>query len=153
MILQGGIYVKCKIEIDVNCEEEVIVRTKRITPLVKEIKRLCKEETFHLIGYQNGEGFRLTPAKICCFVVEDNKIWAITTDAKLQVKCRLYQLEEQLPENFIKINQSCIANINMIERFDASIGGTLTVKFKNGYTDWVSRRNLKHVKERLGLSK
>lgn len=145
--------MKCKIEIGADCDEEVIIRTRRMSPLVKEIKRLCEENAFELIGYKDGEGIRLNLSKVCCFIVEENKIRAITMSDKLTVKCRLYQLEDQLPESFVKINQSCIANMRMIERFDASIGGILTVKFKNGYTDWVSRRNLKSVKERLGLTK
>ena len=70
---------------------------------------------------------------------------------KFEIKTRLYVIEEKLPENFIKINQSCIANINQIERFDASISGTLKIRFKNGYTDYVSRRQLKNVKERIGI--
>ena len=56
-----------------------------------------------------------------------------------------------LGTDFIKINQSCIANIRQIQRFDTSFSGTLRVIFKNGYTDYVSRRQLKAVKERLGL--
>ena len=70
---------------------------------------------------------------------------------KFEIKTRLYVIEEKLPENFIKINQSCIANINQIERFNASISGTLKIRFKNGYTDYVSRRQLKNVKERIGI--
>lgn len=145
--------MKCKIEIDVSRKEEVIIHAQSITPLVKEIKRLCEEDGFELIGYMDGAGVRLTLSEVCCFIVEDNKLWAVTRGEKFLLKYRLYQIEEQLPEYFVKINQSCIANIKMIDRFDASIGGTMTVKFKNGYTDWVSRRNLKHVKERLGLTK
>ena len=60
-------------------------------------------------------------------------------------------MEKKLPENFVKINQSCIANIDKINRFDASFSGTLKLIFKNSYTDYVSRRQLKTVKERIGI--
>ena len=53
--------------------------------------------------------------------------------------------------NFVKINQSCIVNVNKIERFDTSVSGTLKVSLKNGYTDYVSRRQLKPIKERIGI--
>ena len=53
--------------------------------------------------------------------------------------------------DFVKLNQSCIVNIKKIECFDASLGGALKVTLKNGYRDYVSRRQLKAVKERLGL--
>ena len=61
----------------------------------------------------------------------------------------MVELEESLPDNFLKINKSCIANIDKIKSFDATITGTLAVNFKNGYRDYVSRRRMKSVKERL----
>ena len=78
-------------------------------------------------------------------------MFALTEKGKYRLKSRLYQLEKNLNDNFVKINQSCIANIKKIEKFKASVGGALMVIFKNGYEDYVSRRNLKNVKERLGL--
>ena len=70
---------------------------------------------------------------------------------KYRMNCRLYHLEQRLPNSFVKIHQSCLANIRKIKRFDTSLAGTLTVCFQNGHRDYVSRRNLKQVKERLGL--
>jgi DNA-binding LytR/AlgR family response regulator len=73
------------------------------------------------------------------------------TEDKLLVKLRLYQLEERLDKCFIKINQSCIANVRQISKVEATFSGALSVVFKNGYRDYISRRNLKKVKERLGV--
>ena len=81
----------------------------------------------------------------------ENKVCAVLKDETYQLKERLYTLEEKLPQVFVKINQSCIANIEKIGRFDASISGTLKLTFKNGWTDYVSRRQLKSIKERLGI--
>ena len=83
--------------------------------------------------------------------MENNRVYAITDKDKLQLKYRLYQLEEAFSDSFVKINQSCLVCINKIARFDAILSGALMVKMKNGYTDYVSRRNVKSVKERLGL--
>lgn len=144
--------MKYTIIIDENREEEVIVYAKKKSALTDEIERLVSDNSLGLIGYdKNGEGVKLTADEVCCFTVEDNKIFAITEKEKLRLKCRLYQLEEMLPDNFVKINQSCVANIRKISRFDTSVSGTLLIKFKNGYKDYVSRRQMKAVKERFGL--
>lgn len=90
-------------------------------------------------------------ADVYCFTTENNKLFAITESDKFLIKERLYTIEQSLSKDFIKINKSCIANIKKIDRFDASISGTLLVKLKNGHNDYVSRRNVKNVKERLGL--
>ncbi len=67
------------------------------------------------------------------------------------MKCRLYQLEESLPMEFVKINQSCIANLQQVEKFSVSFGGSLMVCFKNGQREYVSRRQVKAVKKRVGM--
>ncbi|MBQ8382175.1 MAG: LytTR family transcriptional regulator [Clostridia bacterium] len=142
--------MKYKLIIDRQHPEEVQVYAHRENSLTRAIERLCEEDAVRLIGYRDREAVRLHLPDVCCFIVEDNRIFALTAGEKLQLKCRLYMLEETLPDSFIKLNQSCIANLAKIERFDASLAGTLTVRFQGGYTDYVSRRNLKNVKERLG---
>ena len=144
--------MKYTIIIDKNREEEVIIYAKEKSTLTDEIERLVNDNNLELIGYdKSGEGVKLTTDEVYCFTAEDNKIFAITEKDKLRIKCRLYQLEEILPEYFVKINQSCVANIRKIARFDTSVSGTLMIKFKNGYKDYVSRRQMKAVKERFGL--
>lgn len=151
MILQGGIPMKCKIFIDKNHEEEVIVYSHEKTKLVEEIETIINSNSLELLGYKDKETVKLDIFEIYCFVVENNKVYALTENQKYKMKLRLYQLEENLPKNFVKMNQSCIANIKKIDRFDASFGGSLMVILKNGYRDYVSRRQLKFVKERLGF--
>ena len=72
-------------------------------------------------------------------------------EEQYKIKERLYQLEEMMDENYIKINQSCLANIKRIDRFSSSLGGAIMVLFDNGYKDYISRRELKKFKERMGL--
>ena len=143
--------MRCSILIDKAHEEEVLIYAHERTPLVEKIEKLISDDTFELIGYKDREAVRLCTNDVICFVAEDNKVFAMTESEKLNLRFRLYQIEDNLSDNFIRINQSCIANINMIDRFDASFSGTLIVKFRNGYTDFVSRRQVKNVKERFGL--
>ena len=143
--------MKCELHIDKNTDEKVLIYAHEKNKAVDEIKSFVENQDIELIGYKDGEIEKLNPNKVNCFIIENSKIYAITDDNKYHVKLRLYNLEEMLGESFIKINQSCIANIRKIQKFDSSISGTLSVIFKNGYTDYVSRRNIKSIKERLGL--
>lgn len=142
--------MKLSIIIDEKQEEEIVIRARRENDLVKKIRHLVEEEPAELLGYNGQEIFRLNRDEICCFVSESNGVFAITEGKRLKVKQRLYQLEETL-DGFIKINQSCLANISKIEKFEATPFGALTVIFKGGYRDFVSRRNLKNIKERFGF--
>ncbi|MBQ4572495.1 MAG: LytTR family transcriptional regulator [Clostridia bacterium] len=143
--------MKLQIVIEKNRDEEILIYAHEKTPLICEIEELVNNNFIDLKGYTENETVKLNLNDVYCFVTEDNKVYALTEKGKYRLKLRLYQLEENLNNNFVKINQSCIANIKKIDRFKATVGGSLTVIFKNGYVDFVSRRNLKKVKERLGL--
>lgn len=141
----------CEIVIDPDGEERVVVHAKRESELTRAIQRLVEEKTTRLVGHRDGEIVPLNPAQIFCVVVEGDRVFALCEREKLQLRQRLYVLEEMLGDGFVKLNQSCLANISKVERFDASVSGTLKVKFKNGHIDYVSRRQLKRVKERFGI--
>jgi DNA-binding LytR/AlgR family response regulator len=142
--------LKCTIIIDENKTEEVIIYTHKNSDLVKEIEQLVLENE-NLYGYRENEIISLNFKEIYSFIVEDNKVYAITQNDKLLIKSRLYKIEESLDNSFIKINQSCIINIRKIQKFNSSVLGSLQVVLKNGFKDYVSRRNIKKVKERLGI--
>ena len=107
--------MKCIITIDKEHEEEVLIFAHEKTKLVEDILNLINNENMFM-GYSNGEIYRLNLSEICCFTVEDNKVYALTDKDKLQIKHRLYQVEEKLSDDFVKINQSCIANIKKIKK-------------------------------------
>ena len=149
---KGDDRVEYEIKIDPNCKnEKIYIIAREKTPLIEEIEKLLSNEGRELLGYGDGEIVKLDTRQVECFTVDSSKVYAILEGKRLRVKERLYVIEEMLGDVFIKINQSCIANINMIKKFESSIGGAIRVVFKSGHKDYISRRQLKAVKERLGL--
>ena len=155
MCLRGGyMKLKCEIISDGQHEEGVFIYASADDVDAQKIKAFVEslsEGERKLMGYSECEARVLLQDEITCFIVEDTKVYALVELEKYQIKERLYKIEERLDNNFVKLNQSCVANIRKIKGFDASLGGALRVTFKNGYRDYVSRRQLKAVKERLGL--
>ncbi len=143
--------MKISIFIDKNRDEEIQIYAHEESELLNQIKTLVSDYSTQINGYKEKEIYLLKINEIYCFTVENNKVFALTKNDKFLLKERLYTIEEALSNDFIKINKSCITNVNKIERFDATFSGTLIVKLKNGYTDYVSRRSIKSVKERLGF--
>lgn len=134
-------------------KEEIIAFSKEKNELIKTIENICLQDDNRLLGYNNNTIKELNPLLIECFITYADKIYAIYKGNKYQIKKRLYELSAVYKETFIYLNQGCLANINMIDHFDASIGGALLVIFKSGYKDYVSRRQIKNVKERIGIKK
>ena len=143
--------MKCRTVIDKDREEEVVIYVHEKNSLSYEIEELVLGKSLELFGYKDKNIVKLSPSDVFCFTVENNKVYALCEREKYQIKQRLYLLEEILDKDFVKINQSCIANIRKISKFDTSITGTLMVSFKNGHRDYVSRRQMKKVKERMGF--
>ena len=142
--------MKLRIIIDKEREEEILIYAHERTDLIRSIEKLIAPSD-ELTAYSETDAVKLTDDDIFCFISENGNTYAITQAEKLKVRLRLYQLEERLGNNFIRLNQSCIGNVSKMKRFESGFSGSLTVVFKNGYKDYVSRRQLKAVKERLGI--
>ena len=138
--------------IDNSCEEKVLIYAKQRTKQIEDIESYISNIETELLCYdENRDAVKLSPTEIYCFIVEENKIYALTDSGKFRINQRLYEIEELVSADFVKINQSCLCKIRKISKFGASLGGSLTVILKNGYKDYVSRRQIKAVKERFGL--
>ena len=144
--------MKFHLVIDKEKEPSVTVVCDRVTSVVAKIEEICKETDENLLyGYTVDEIIRLSLPEIACFFTRDNKLFACVDDKEYAVKLRVKQVLELVDDSFIKINQGCIVNVRQIQRFKVSIGAGLKVVLKNGYTDYVARREVKNVKRRLGL--
>lgn len=143
--------MKIETVIDSECEERVVIYCRERTQLVEDIERLVSEKAEYILGYTDGSVYKLNPEDVYCFSVEDGKVFAVTEDKKMRVKERLYEIEGEWGSDFLKINQSCLVNVRKIQRFESSIGGALSVVLNNGYKDYISRRQIRAVKERIGF--
>ena len=143
--------MKCYTYIEDVSEEKVLIYARERSKLIDEIESLVESVNVDLTGTFNDEIVKIDINEVSCFISENNKVFALISDKKYQIKQRLYQIEEMNLEQFIKINQSCLANKKKIKKFESTIGGSLMVVFKNGYIDYISRRELKNVKQRMGL--
>lgn len=143
--------MKYTLIIDSEREEEVVVYAHGESKLTRDIEKLTCSEEQTVYAYGDYEILNISLDSVACFFIEDGKLYAFKDKEKLYVKGRLYEIEERLSDRFVKINRSCIANLDFIEKFKVTFGGALLAVFKNGYSDYVSRRELKKVKEKVGL--
>lgn len=143
--------MKYKLIIDQNTEETITITAHKKSDLIISIENLLNEYKESIIAYLNNEIIPLEINSIHCFFIKDNKVYAKDETNTYNIRNRIYQLEEILNDNFIKINQSCIINIKHIKKFIVSFDGALKVILKNNYEDYISRRETKNVKRRIGI--
>ncbi len=143
-----------KLNIDKDCKEEVIANVHERTPLVNEIERLVLQDGTpdQMAGYRDDEIVMLEIREIECFTVEDEKTFAVDKRGqRYRIRKRLYELEEMLPGDFVKLSKSAIANRGKIVKYKVQLSGAVDAVFESGNVECISRRCFAELKRRYGL--
>ncbi len=142
--------MKFRLIIDKEKDEEVVVTVHNRTALIDEIEALISKHTDRIPGYTEDDIKMLSVSEIECVTVLDGKTYAIDSrNQRYRLKQRLYELEQQLPASFIRINKSTLANEARLDRFQVTYAGSVDAVFKCGYTEYVSRRCFAQIKRRF----
>ena len=142
--------MKFKLIIDKEKDEEVVATVRARTALIDEIESLISKHTDRIPGYTEDDIKMLSVSEIACITVLDGKTYAIDhNNHRYRLKQRLYELEQQLPPSFIRINKSTLANEVLLDRFQVTYAGSVDAVFKCGYKEYVSRRCFAQIKRRL----
>lgn len=146
--------MKFNLIIDPDAEEELQATVHRESTLTAQLEDIvlhyngtdgisaCTEDSMKLLSF----------SEIECISVLGKKSYAIDhSGQKYHLKYRLCELEKMLPQNFIRINKSSLANRSCIVHLAVSFNGSVDAVFQCGYRDYVSRRCLADLKRRLGI--
>lgn len=143
--------MKFTLIIDSSKEEEVVATVHEYSTLTQQIEALILQYTGmdRITAYADEEIKILLFEEIECITVFNGKTFAVDAkNKKYRLKQRLYELEQQLPSYFIRINKSTLANENRIERYTATFSGSVDAVFRCGYREYVSRRCFSAIKRR-----
>jgi DNA-binding LytR/AlgR family response regulator len=70
----------------------------------------------------------------------------------VEIRMKLYELEDMLTAyGFMRFSKSVIGNLNQIERFELSFNGNLCVYFHSGNKEYISRKYVTPIKEKLTM--
>lgn len=151
--VRGDEEVKVRIEVDDTVtEDEVVIRCREINGTIQKIQQSVLQETqkVNLVFYQGNTEYYLPLQTILFFETSQNGIDAHTADNVFQVRSKLYELEDLLPANFIRISKSTIANTDQIYSIDRSLASSSRIQFRQTHKQvYVSRNYYKSLKNRL----
>ena len=83
--------------------------------------------------------------------VEDKQTKVFTENKDYLIKKPLYQIEENLDSNFVRVSKTTIVNLRKIKRVAPSLRGMMFIELKNGLKDNISRKYLSDFKNALDL--
>ena len=144
--------MKLELNIDEKIKETlVVVSANKIDKEVQNLINYIEYSSEYLIGIVENKASIIDIDEIIRVYIEDRKTFVVTLKDTYVVKKKLYEVENIVTRNFVKISQSEIANIRFIKNLDFSNTGTIVIKYKNSDISYVSRRMIKEFKLKLGI--
>lgn len=144
--------MKINVEIDEAMERmEVLIRAKEWNEEVTLLmERLQEKRPSYFSGMNDDTRHIFKPEEILYLYTENKTVMARTEDGRYRMKERLYELEKELAaDHFVRLSKSAIANLDALQKFEASFNGTLCVYFKNGEKEYVSRKYVSQIRNKL----
>ncbi len=142
---------KVKLEIDPECDEEIIIRCKGITKEVVELESYLSKTTSKTLDLFIGNNeYFINTDELLFFETASDKVTAHSKDKMYYTNLKLYELEEILPKSFMRVSKACILNLNAVSSISRDITGIGEISFRNTIKKvYVSRGYYKLFREKL----
>lgn len=145
--------MKVKLEIDPDQKEvELIIKAPKMDEQIARLYQKLQQDDHSLTqieASQNKVSYYLNLSEILFFETDSKLVMAHTRDQAYEVNYKLYELEDLLGHNFMRIAKSTIINLDKIYAITRSISNC-KIQFQNSYkTVYASRRYYRELRNRL----
>lgn len=134
-------------------EDEVIIKCSQIDTSIQNIQQFILEQTkasSTMTFFKENEEYFFSLDDVLFFETSGDKVYAHTADDAYSIKYRLYELEEILPRQFIRISKSGILNIKHIYSIQRNLTASSLIRFRGSHQQvYVSRGYFKNLQQRL----
>lgn len=146
--------MKIRLELDSSLtEDELVIRSSSLDEKNYQLKddiEKALNKTKLVLLYKNHRSYYLDLDEILFFETYGGQVQAHTAKQLYQVSYRLYELEEGLPDYFIRISKSTIVNIYHIEAIKRNIRSSSLIEFRNSHkSTYVSRFYYRELKKKI----
>ena len=147
--------MKVELKIDPYCQEPwAVINVAKLTPSLRAAITILEKECEEMIftAQNNGKIYIIDPVKIELIRTEGRELALYDLKKERYVLNKpLYEVQEQLGKDFVRISKFAIINIKRINHVEASFNGTMEIVMKNGLEEIITRSYRKLFKERLGV--
>ena len=134
-------------------EPHADIHTNELTDNIsKAISILESDDANDMLAVKKGSDIALLEfSEVYMFRVENKQVNVYTENGEYLIKKPLYQVEETLGSDFVRISKTTIVNLKKIERVAPSLKGMMFIELKNGLKDNISRNYLPDFKQALDV--
>ena len=145
--------MKVRIQVDPAITDEYVeFHVRKITDDVSRFAKIIEKSDNVLTGTDQYDRIVIiNPDEIIAVHAEKKWCRIITESDDYICRKRLYELENTLGPEFMRISKSIIVNIRRIGSVEAVFNGMMLLHMKNGSKEYVSRTYLPNLKSFLGI--
>ena len=138
-------------------EEGAVIRAVKLTDEIRNAAELLENHchSIPVIRTQEerntGESYMLGTNLIYYTESIDKRTYVYTKEECYETKYRLYELEEILNANFLRVSKSLVVNIRKVKSVRSELNGRMIAELLNGEKIVISRSYVKDLKRKLGV--
>lgn len=147
---------KVKLTIDINEKYDgisITIHAKEWSNEIEEIvQKINQQVPKRMVGFKEDSSILLSPSEIDYVFAQNRKVYAHINKQNIEVNLKLYEIEKLFEMyGFSRFSKSVIGNLHQISRFELSFNGNLCVYFHSGSKEYVSRKYVNEIKNKLIL--
>ena len=144
--------MKVTVSKDIESGTAVEIHCREVTLEIERLQRYISRFDERLQATSEGNTYNVQIDEILYIESVDKKTFLYTTGHVLKTEKRLYELEELLDEKtFFRASKSVIVNLNKITKLKPEVTRNILATLTNGEVIVISRRNVKALKELIGV--
>ena len=134
-------------------EPHADIHTNELTDnITKAMSILESDDANEILAVKNGSDITLLEFNdVFMLRVENKQVKVYKENKEYLIRKPLYQVEESLSGDFVRISKTTIVNLKKIKRVAPSLKGMMFIELKNGLKDNISRKYLPDFKNALDL--
>lgn len=131
---------------------EIIIKCPKADANVMKLKKHIETFEEKLNAIDNDKHYLVSPLEVFYFESVDNRTFLYTETQVLEIRKRLYEIEETLSDkDFVRTSKSQLVNINKIKSLKPELNRSITAEMINGEILFISRRYAKQIKTLLSI--
>ena len=137
---------------DIESGTIVEIHCREVTDEIERLGRYISRFDERIMGMADGHAHNVSVSEILYIESVDKKTFLYTQGSVLSTDKRLYELEEMLDEKtFFRCSKSVIVNLDKITKLKPEVTRNILATLTNGEVIVISRRNVKALKELIGV--
>ncbi|MBE5903646.1 MAG: LytTR family transcriptional regulator [Pseudobutyrivibrio sp.] len=137
--------MKINIDVDDSLQQDMItIHCREITDEILELQRLLSQKQTggqKISAYIDDTEYYVDVKTILFLEADGNYISVHTAKSIYRVRQKLYELEELLPRDFLRVSKSTIVNTELIASIKKNITGASEISFRNSTKKTYASRN------------